>query len=249
MIFQGEPDVPSYVKSSCPSGPLTSPDSYQLHITKDFTSDEKSQIQALDRTAPLLPMRMGNAEKRALDYHRHGTSTLFAALEVATGQVTGAVKPRHWRQEFLSFLRQIDRAYPGQELHLVMDNYATHKTADVRQWLEAHPRFHIHFTPKSGSWMNLVKVWFGIIDRQAIKRGVFTSVKNLNKKIREFITGWNKRKHPFVWTKAPEQVLKKVKSKQTSETRHQGRPLQNLIRALHFGQLGTQPAVVNFKIN
>lgn len=182
--------------------------------------DEKSQIQALDRTAPLLPMRMGDAEKRTHDYHRHGTSTLFAALEVATGQVTGAVKPRHRRQEFLSFLRQINRAYPNQELHLVMDNYATHKTAEVRDWLEAHPRFHVHFTPTSGSWLNLVEVWFGIIDRQAIKRGVFTSVKDLNKKIREFITGWNKRKHPFVWTKTPEQVLAKAKPKPTSETRH-----------------------------
>lgn len=182
--------------------------------------DEKSQIQALDRTAPLLPMRMGDAEKRTHDYHRHGTSTLFAALEVATGQVTGAVKPRHRRQEFLSFLRQIDRAYPGQELHLVMDNYATRKTPEVRQWLAEHSRFHVHFTPTSGSWLNLVEVWFGIIDRQAIKRGVFTSVKDLNKKIRAFITGWNKRKHPFTWTITPEQVLAKAKPKRTSETRH-----------------------------
>lgn len=178
--------------------------------------DEKSQIQALHRAAPLLPMRMGDAEKRIHDYHRHGMSTLFAALEVATGQVTGAVKSRHRRQEFLSFLRQIDRACPGQELHLVMDNYATHKTAEVRQWLDEHPRFHVHFTPTSGSWLNLVEVWFGIIDRQAIKRGVFTSVKNLNKKIREFIDGWNKRKHPFVWTKTPEQVPEKAKPKPTS---------------------------------
>lgn len=162
------------------------------------SSDVKSQIQALDRTAPLLPMRMGDAKKRTHDYHRHGTSTLFAALEVATGQITGAVRPRHRRQEFLSFLRQIDRAYPDVELHLVMDNYATHKTAEVRQWLEARPRFHVRFTPTSGSWLNLVEVWFGIIDRQAIKRGVFTSVKNLNKKIRAFITCWNKRKHAFV---------------------------------------------------
>lgn len=120
--------------------------------------------------------------------------------------------------EFLSFLCQIDRAYPGQELHLVMDNYATHKTAEVCEWLEAYPRFHVHFTPTSGPWLNLVEVWFGIIDRQAIKRGVFTSVKDLNKKIREFITGWNKRKHPLVWTKTPEQVLAKAKRKPTSET-------------------------------
>ncbi|TGD32146.1 IS630 family transposase [Brevibacterium sp. S22] len=190
--------------------------------------DEKSQIQALDRTAPLLPMRMGDAKRRTHDYHRHGTSTLFAALEVATGQVTGAVRPRHRRQEFLSFLRQIDRTYPNQELHLVLDNYATHRTAEVRQWLDEHPRFHVHFPPQaggapsptSGSWLNLVEVWFGIIDRQAIKRGVFTSVKDLNAKIRAFIIGWNKRKHPFVWTKTPEQVLEKAKPRLISETRH-----------------------------
>ncbi|KZE19737.1 transposase [Brevibacterium casei] len=182
--------------------------------------DEKSQIQALDRTAPLLPMRMGDAEKRTHDYHRHGTSTLFAALEVATGEVTGAVKSRRRRQELLSSLRQIDRAYPDRELHLVMDNYATHKTVEVRDWLEAHPRFHVHFTPTSGPWLNLVAVWFGIIDRQAIKRGVFTSAKDLNKKIREFINWWNRRKHPFVWTKTPRQVLEKAKPKTTSDTRH-----------------------------
>lgn len=182
--------------------------------------DKKSQMQVLDRTAPLLPMRMGDAEKRTHDYHRHGTSTLFAALDVATGQVTGAVKPCHRRQEFLSFLRQIDRAYPDQELHQVMDNYVTYKTVEVRDWLDARPCFHVPFTPTSGSWLNLVEVWFEIIDRQAIKRGVFMSVKNLNKEFREFITGWNKRKNPFAWTKTPLQVLEKAKHKATSETRH-----------------------------
>ncbi|SMX92142.1 DDE superfamily endonuclease [Brevibacterium sp. 239c] len=176
--------------------------------------DEKSQIQALDRTAPLLPMRMGDAEKRTHDYHRHGTSTLFAALEAATGQVTGAVKPRHRWQEFLSFLRQINRAYPDQELHLVMDNDATHKTAEVRQWLDEHPRFHVHFTPTSGSWLSLVEVWFGIIDRQAIKSGVFTSVKDLNAKIRAFITGWNKRKHPSCGQRHQSRCWKKRNPKQ-----------------------------------
>lgn len=182
--------------------------------------DEKSQIQALDRTAPMLPMRIGDVEKRSHDYRRHGTTTLFAALEIATGQVTGAVKPKHRRGEFLSFLRQIDRAYPQQELHLVMDNYATHKTPEVKAWLEAHPRFRVHFTPTSGSWLNLVEIWFGIIDRQAIRRGIFTSVKNLNAKIRQFITGWNDRKHPFVWTKTPDEILKKANRQPTSETRH-----------------------------
>lgn len=182
--------------------------------------DEKSQIQALDRTAPMLPMRIGDAEKRTHDYKRHGTTTLFAALEIATGHVTGAVKPKHRRQEFLAFLRQLDRAYPEQELHLVMDNYATHKTPEVKDWLEKHPRFHVHFTPTSGSWLNLVEVWFGIIDKQAIRRGVFTSVKDLNAKIRQFITGWNDRKHAFVWTKTADEILKKSNRQPTSETRH-----------------------------
>ena len=182
--------------------------------------DEKSQIQALDRTAPMLPMRLGDVEKRTHDYKRHGTTTLFAALEIATGHVTAAVKPKHRRQEFLAFLRQLDRAYPDQDLHLVMDNYATHKTPEVKDWLVKHPRFHVHFTPTSGSWLNLVEVWFGIIDRQAIRRGVFTSVKDLNAKIRQFITGWNNRKHPFVWTKTPDEILKKANRQPTSDTRH-----------------------------
>jgi transposase len=182
--------------------------------------DEKSQIQALDRTAPMLPMRIGDVEKRSHDYKRHGTTTLFAALEIATGKVTGAVKPKHRRAEFLSFLRQIDRAYPEQDLHLVMDNYATHKTPEVKAWLEARPRIRVHFTPTSGSWLNLVEIWFGIIDRQAIRRGIFTSVKDLNAKIRQFITGWNDRKHPFVWTKTPDEILKKANRQPTSETRH-----------------------------
>ena len=144
--------------------------------------DEKSQIQALDRTAPMLPMQPGLPERRTPDYKRHGTSTLFAALEIATGKVTGACKPRHRHQEFLAFLKQVARAYPAGELHLVMDNYATHKKAEVRRWLEANPRIHVHFTPTSGSWLNLIEVWFGIIDRQAIHRGTFGSVKDLNAK-------------------------------------------------------------------
>ena len=182
--------------------------------------DEKSQIQALDRTAPMLPMRIGDNEKRTHDYKRHGTTTLFAALEIATGHVTGAVKPKHRRQEFLSFLRQLDRAYPEQDLHLVMDNYATHKTPEVKAWLEKHPRFHVHFTPTSGSWLNLVEVWFGIIDKQAIRRGIFRSVKDLNAKIRQFITGWNDRKHAFVWTKTAEEIFKKANRQPISDTRH-----------------------------
>jgi transposase len=166
--------------------------------------DEKSQIQALNRTQKVLPMQPGHAEQRTHDYVRHGTTTLFAGLEIATGKVTGLCKQRHRHQE----------------LHLVMDNYATHKRVEVRDWLAANPRIHAHFTPTSGSWLNLVEVWFGIIERQAIRRGVFPSVRDLTTKIRAFITGWNRRKHPFIWTKTPDQILAKIKRKQTSSASH-----------------------------
>ncbi len=182
--------------------------------------DEKSQIQALDRTAPMLAMQPGLPQRRTHDYKRHGTSTLFAALEIATGTVTASCKPRHRHQEFLAFLKQVARAYPDQQLHLVMDNYAAHKTAEVRHWLEQHPRIHVHFTPTSASWLNLVEVWFGIIEKQAIHRGTFGSVKDLNAKIRAFIDGWNDRCHPFVWTKTADEILKKANRSATSNTRH-----------------------------
>jgi len=182
--------------------------------------DEKSQIQALDRTAPVLPMQPHLIERRSADYVRHGTTTLFAALEIATGHVTGALKPRHRRQEFLAFLRQVARAYPDRELHLVMDNYAAHKTAEVKNWLTANPRVTVHFTPTHASWMNLVEVWFSVIERQAIHRGTYTSVKDLNAKIRTSIDGWNDRCHPFVWTKTAHDILKKADRQPTSETRY-----------------------------
>ncbi|MFD2769325.1 IS630 family transposase [Cellulomonas phragmiteti] len=182
--------------------------------------DEKSQIQALDRTQPVLPMQPHLIERRSHDYVRHGTSTLFAALEIATGQVTAAMKPRHRRQEFLAFFKQVARAYPDQPLHLVMDNYAAHKTPEVRAWLEANPRIIVHFTPTHASWMNLVEVWFGIVERQAIRRGVFKSVKELNAKIRTFIDGWNDRSHPFIWTKTADEILTKANPKKTSKTDH-----------------------------
>lgn len=175
--------------------------------------DEKSQIQALNRTQKTLPMQPGRAEQRTHDYVRHGTATLFAALEIATGKVTGLCKQRHRHQEFLAFLKHVARAYPDVELHLVMDNYSTHKHATVKAWLAANPRIHVHFTPTSGSWLNLVEVWFGIIERQAIRRGSFPSVRDLMTKIREFITGWNHRKHPFIWTKPADQVLAKIERK------------------------------------
>ncbi len=173
--------------------------------------DEKSQIQALERSAPILPLQPGLAERRSHDYIRHGTSTLFAALEVSTGKVTAAMKPRHRHQEFLAFLKQVARAYPNQELHLVMDNYAAHKHKAVNEWLRQHPRVVCHFTPTHASWMNLVEVWFSMIERQAIHRGSFGSVKELNAMIRAYIDGWNDRCQPFVWTKTADAILKKAK--------------------------------------
>jgi transposase len=182
--------------------------------------DEKSQIQALDRTQPMLPMQPGRPERHTHDYVRHGTTTLFAALEIATGQVTGICQDRHRHQEFLRFLKHVARAYPDQELHLVMDNYAAHKRIEVRRWLAENPRIHVHFTPTSASWLNLVEVWFGIIERQAIHRGSFGNVRQLTQAIRTYISGWNKRAHPFVWTKTADQILKKADRQLTSNTGH-----------------------------
>jgi len=190
--------------------------------------DEKSQIQALDRTVPILPMQEGRIERRSHDYYRHGTTTLFAALDIATGKVTAALKPKHRHQEFLAFLKQIERTYRGVldpdrrpvQLHLVMDNYAAHKHANVKAWLADNPRFVVHFTPTHASWMNLVEIWFGIVERQAIRRGVFKSVKDLNAKIRAFIDGWHDRAHPFVWTKTAEEILAKANRPTTSNPRH-----------------------------
>jgi transposase len=185
-----------------------------------LSADEKSQIQALDRTQKTLPMQPGKAEKRTHDYVRHGTTTLFAALEIATGQVTGLCKPRHRHQEFLVFLRHLARAYPDQQLHLIMDNYATHKHPKVKAWLAANPRIQVHFTPTSGSWLNLVEVWFSIIERQAIHRGTFTSVRDLMIKIRAYINGWNDRYQPFVWTKTADHILQKAHRQTTSVAVH-----------------------------
>ena len=182
--------------------------------------DEKSQIQALNRTQKTLPMQPGHAEQRTHDYVRHGTTTLFAVLEIATGRITGVCKNRHRHQEFLAFLKHLARAYPDRELHLVMDNYAAHKHPNVRAWLAGNRRIHVHFTPTSGSWLNLVEVWFSIIERQAIHRGSFPSVRDLMIKIRAFINGWNDRCHPFIWTKPADQVLERIKRKKNSLTRH-----------------------------
>ena len=169
--------------------------------------DEKSQIQALDRSAPILPLRPGLPEKATHDYVRHGTTTLFAALEVATGKVTDGCYDRHTHDEFLAFLKKVARAYPRRQLHVVVDNYATHKHPDVEAWLAKNPRISLHFTPTSGSWLNLVEVFFSLITRQAIRRGTFRSVPELIAAIRRFIDGWNDRCRPFVWTKSADDIM------------------------------------------
>ncbi len=173
--------------------------------------DEKSQIQALDRTAPLLPMRFDQAEARTHDYKRNGTTTLFAALEVATGRITAdACYPRHRNGEFVAFLKQVAKAHPRVKLHVVCDNYGTHSHPNVKGWLAKHPRITMHFTPTGASWMNLVEVFFGIITRQAIRRGTFTSVPDLIGAIRIFIDAYNERCQPFAWTKTADQILVKA---------------------------------------
>jgi len=182
--------------------------------------DEKSQIQALNRTQPILPVRPGLPEKATHDYKRNGTTTLFAALEVATGTVTDRCNDRHGKAEFLDFLKHVAKTHPRRELHIVLDNYHTHKHDDVNRWLTKHPRITLHFTPTSGSWLNLVEVFFGIITRQAIRRGSFDSVKQLVAAIQAFIDAYNDRCKPFTWTKTAEDVLTRATRQPTSDARH-----------------------------
>ena len=173
--------------------------------------DEKSQIQALDRTQPSLPMKKGRAGTMTHDYKRHGTTTLFAALNVLTGTVIGRCLPRHRNTEFLKFLRTIDREVPkGLQVHMILDNYATHKHPNVKKWLDGHPRFHLHFTPTSSSWLNLVERWFREITDKAIRRRVFHSVNELITAIEEYLKANNDNPKPFVWTATTEQILAKV---------------------------------------
>ena len=178
--------------------------------------DEKRQIQALNRTAPILPIRPGLPEKATHDYVRDGTTTLFAALEVATGKVTDTCFQRHRHTEFLTFLKQVAREYPRRELHVICDNYATHKHPAVRAWLAKNPRITLHVTPTSGSWLNLAGIFFGIITRQAIRRGSFGSVRELTAAIRQFTGGWNDRCQPFTWTKPADEILAHAIRKETS---------------------------------
>ena len=176
-----------------------------------FCVDEKSQIQALDRTQPLLPMRPGQVERGTHDYKRHGTTSLFAALELKTSRVIGQLHRRHRSQEFRQFLDVIEAQVPaGLEVHIIVDNYGTHKTAIIRKWFAKRPRFHVHFTPTYGSWINLVERWFAELTNKRIRRGVFRSVKDLEGAIHEYIDVHNEDPKPFVWTKTADQILASI---------------------------------------
>jgi len=184
--------------------------------------DEKTQIQALDRTQPMLPMRPGQVERHTHDYKRHGTTCLFAALEVDSGKVTTDHRVRHTGADFLAFLERVARAYSSGELHIVLDNVSTHKTPDVRKWLAKHPRITFHFTPTSASWLNQIETWFGILTRGAIRRGSFGSVKELIAMIDAFTRQWNTGSSPFTWVKSADQILAKAvrKPPANSESGH-----------------------------
>ncbi|AJT61858.2 hypothetical protein T261_08783 [Streptomyces lydicus] len=173
--------------------------------------DEKSQIQALDRSQPVLPMVPGVPERRSHDYVRAGTTTLFAALEVASGKVIGSLHRRHRAVEFKKFLAKLDKEVPADlDVHLILDNYVTHKTPVVKKWLLGHPRFHLHFTPTSSSWLNLVERWFAELTQKKLKRGVHRSVQALERDIRAWLADWNEQPRPFIWTKTADQILDKV---------------------------------------
>jgi transposase len=182
--------------------------------------DEKTQIQALDRTQPGLPMKKGRCGTMTHDYKRNGTTTLFAALEVLQGRVVGQCFERHRHQEFLRFLRRLDDEFPGTiDLHLVLDNYGTHKHANVRAWLQRHPRFVCHYVPTSSSWLNLVERWFGELTSKRIRRGSFGSVSELQQAIAEFLAAWNENPKPFVWTATVESIVTKLaRCRQTLES-------------------------------
>ena len=171
-------------------------------------TDEKSQIQALNRFQPILPMMPGTPERRSHDYVRHGTTSLFAAMDMATGRVIGSLHRRHRAREFKKFLERIDAEVPDElDVHLVLDNYATHKTPDIVRWLLRHPRFHLHFTPTSSSWLNVVERWFAELTTKKIKRGAHTSVQSLERDVRAWIAQWNEDPKPYVWVKTADEIL------------------------------------------
>jgi transposase len=172
--------------------------------------DEKTQIQALNRTQPLLPLRPGLPARQTHDYRRNGLTSLYAALEVATGNVIGECRERHTGLDFVGFLDRVERCYPKQELHVIIDNSSTHTTPAVREWLEQHPSVRFHFTPKGASWINLIEAWFGILTRKSIRRGSFDTVRALVRHILAYIKTWNQHPTPFVWTKEPADIIRKA---------------------------------------
>jgi transposase len=173
--------------------------------------DEKSQIQALNRSQPILPLLPGVPERRSHDYVRHGTTSLFAALDYATGKVIGSLHQRHRSIEFKKFLQRLDTEVPKElEVHLVLDNYQTHKTPTIKRWLLAHPRFHLHFVPTSSSWLNLVERWFGELTTKKIRRGAHRSVRELERDIKDWIDNWNDDPKPYVWVKTADEILKSI---------------------------------------
>ena len=172
--------------------------------------DEKTQIQALERTQPLLPVRPGLSARQTHDYRRAGVTSLYAALEVASGNVIGKCRPSANGGEFLDFLKMLAARYRGKELHVILDNSSTHSTPAVMAWLEEHPRVHLHFTPKGASWLNLIEAWFGILTRKSIRRGSFPNVRALVRHIAAYIEHWNENPTPFVWTKDPAEIIKKA---------------------------------------
>ncbi|MEV0926025.1 IS630 family transposase [Streptomyces spongiicola] len=178
--------------------------------------DGKTQVQALDRTQPVLPVTFAATEKRTHDYVRHGTTNLFAALNIATGEVVGECKPNRNGDTFLAFLKKAVKPQAGKEIHIVLDNLSTHTTPDVKAWLEENPHVHFHFTPVGSSWLNQIELWFGIITRQSIRRGTFSSVHVLVKQIRDYINSWNANAKPFVWTATAGDILAKVRLVQTA---------------------------------
>jgi transposase len=172
--------------------------------------DEKTQIQALNRTQPILPLRPGLPARQTHDYRRNGLTSLYAALEVASGRVVGKCSERHTGADFLRFLNVLTRSYYKRDLHVILDNSSTHKTPEIRAWQEAHPRVHFHFTPTGASWLNMVEAWFGILTRKSVRRGSFDTVGALIKHIRRYIDRWNDNPTPFVWTKEPAAIIKEA---------------------------------------
>jgi transposase len=206
--------------------------------------DEKTQIQALDRTQPLLPIQFDATEKRTHDYIRHGTTNLFAALNVGTGEVYGECKPTRDGADFLAFLRKAVKPHSDTDIHVVLDNLSTHTTPEVAAWLQANPHVHFHLTPVGSSWINQIETWFGIITRQSIRRGTFTSVTVLVKQIRDHIAHWNTHATPFTWTATADEILAKVALVQTNIKKLVDNNAK--LRQRNHGTLGRRTPAVSF---